>query len=119
MAAPGPRTAVRLRKLVLLLSSDQPGEVAAAATAIGRALAADGATWHDLAERLADDPPSPARCPEASDDWRALVERLRRTRRLNTWERKFLRDIAKQSRPPSAKQWAVLRRISLVNGGRR
>ena len=38
----------RLRQLLLLLSSDQPGEVAAAAAAIGRALKADCADRCEL-----------------------------------------------------------------------
>lgn len=42
----------RLRKLLLMLSSDQPGEVVAAAALIGHALHSAGGTWHDLAERL-------------------------------------------------------------------
>jgi hypothetical protein len=44
--------AERLEKLLLMLSSDQPGEVVAAAQAIGRSLKADGSDWHDLASRL-------------------------------------------------------------------
>ena len=43
---------LRLRQLLLLLSSDQPGEVAAAAAAIGRALKAAGTDWHALANGL-------------------------------------------------------------------
>ena len=48
------RTEVRGRigKLILLLSSNQPGEVVAAASAIGRTLQAEGKTWHDLASTI-------------------------------------------------------------------
>lgn len=42
----------RLKKFVALLSSDQPGEVAAAAAAISRALQGAGKNWHDLAESI-------------------------------------------------------------------
>lgn len=43
----------KLGKLILMLSSDQPGEVAAAASAIGRELSALGRDWHWLAEQVA------------------------------------------------------------------
>lgn len=42
----------RLAKLIPLLSSDQPGEVAAAAQAIARTLRRSGADWHDLTAAL-------------------------------------------------------------------
>lgn len=42
-----------LRPLVLLLSSDKPGEVAAAAAQITRRLNRAGLDWHDLADALA------------------------------------------------------------------
>jgi hypothetical protein len=44
--------AERLGKLLLLLSSDQPGEVFNAARAIERTLRATGKDWYDLARRL-------------------------------------------------------------------
>ncbi|MGZ8408135.1 MAG: hypothetical protein ACXWVJ_08930 [Caulobacteraceae bacterium] len=42
----------RPRKCVLLLSSDQPGEVVAAAATIGRTLTAHGSDWHAPADAL-------------------------------------------------------------------
>jgi len=45
--------APRLRKLVLLLSSDHDGEVVAAARAIGRLLEDAGSDWHALAGVIA------------------------------------------------------------------
>ena len=42
----------RLSKLVPMLSSNQPGEVVAAAEAISRALKGVGADWHDLTREL-------------------------------------------------------------------
>ncbi len=42
----------QLAKIIPLLSSDQPGEVAAAASAIGRVLAQNGKDWHWLAQVL-------------------------------------------------------------------
>lgn len=44
----------RLRKCVLLLSSDQDGEVLAAARAIDRTLTSLGIDWHDLADAIAE-----------------------------------------------------------------
>jgi hypothetical protein len=45
----------RLRQLLLMLSSNQPGEVAAAAAAITRTLEKTGASWHDLVDGLVKD----------------------------------------------------------------
>src|SRR5260370_34439910 len=56
----------RLRKLVLMLSSDQPGEVAAAARAIGKTLKAEGRDWNWLAAKLADDE-APELRPQAAE----------------------------------------------------
>jgi hypothetical protein len=63
-----PETRERLGKLVALLASDQSGEVAAAAAAIGRTLSAAGADWHDLAEIVTND--------EASPDWLTQLTKL-------------------------------------------
>jgi hypothetical protein len=40
----------RLGKLIRLLASDKPGEVSAAAQAIGRTLQSSGRDFHDLAD---------------------------------------------------------------------
>lgn len=53
MLALPPDACERVAKCILLLSSDQPGEVVAAANAIGRTLIAYGATWHELAATAA------------------------------------------------------------------
>jgi len=42
----------KLQRLLLLLSSDQPGEVTAAAAAITRTLQSAGHDWHDLVNGL-------------------------------------------------------------------
>src|SRR5262245_37012961 len=52
MAEIGPNIAAKLKPLLLLLSSDQGGEVVAAASAIGRTLKNAGCDFHDLAARL-------------------------------------------------------------------
>jgi hypothetical protein len=57
----------RLRKLVLMLSSDQPGEVAAAAKAIDRVLKVEGRDWNWLAAKLADNE-APEFRPKASEE---------------------------------------------------
>jgi hypothetical protein len=50
--APIAQIAGRLRKLVLLLSSNRDGEVVGAARAIDRALRSAGCDWHDLIKLL-------------------------------------------------------------------
>jgi hypothetical protein len=44
--------APKLKKLLRMLSAEQPGEVVSAAYAIGRMLRTVGADWHDLAAQL-------------------------------------------------------------------
>lgn len=65
----------RLKKLVLMLSSEQDGEVVAAAKAIGRNLKDTGLDWHWLADQLSGQPqPEPRR----SDGFNAHgIERYR------------------------------------------
>jgi hypothetical protein len=71
----------RLEKLVLMLSSPEPGEVFNAAKAIERTLQTAGADWHDLARELAAHQPlpSPTSEPRApphrpAGDWQAMHE---------------------------------------------
>jgi predicted NAD-dependent protein-ADP-ribosyltransferase YbiA (DUF1768 family) len=71
--APSPSLRVRLGRLVLLLSSDKPGEVSAAAAAIGRTLEAAGLDWHAFAAIVA----GPAN-DVAFDDDAELIEALLR-----------------------------------------
>jgi hypothetical protein len=105
----------RLHKLVLLLSSDQPGEVAAAAAAIGRLLTSHGQGWHDLAARLCarSAPPPP---PPPSPASPGVVEMLDSIddRELTKWERGFCASIRDQYRRRgrlSAKQRQHLEKI--------
>jgi hypothetical protein len=89
----------RLRQLLLLLSSDQPGEVAAAAAAITRTLKSLGASWHDLVDGLARENPQPkwsrnATDDDEADDWRRMRKFcLERRRRLRARELDFLNNI--------------------------
>lgn len=85
--------APRLAKLVPLLSSDQPGEVVAAAAAIGRALESIGATWHDLAARITvgATPPAPPPTSQRPDlAFKRMAETLLRRPDLSRRRREFL-----------------------------
>jgi hypothetical protein len=57
----------RLKKLVLMLSSDQPGEVAAAAKAIDRALEVQGRDWNWLAAKLGENEAPEVRSEAAAE----------------------------------------------------
>lgn len=90
--------APKLEKLVLMLSSDQPGEVAAAAAAIGRALETCGADWYDLARELSKPAAAASHgfygwrgdASQSEGDWRALHEYCRqRLDALSDRERDF------------------------------
>jgi hypothetical protein len=62
--------APKLQRLLLMLSSDQPGEVVAAAAAIKRTLRSKGCDFHDLAAGLT---ASPSVVPNSeNEDWRAM-----------------------------------------------
>lgn len=58
-------TRERVAKLLPTLSSNQAGEVAATAAAIGRALKAVGCDWHDLAKVLTERPTVSQRASDA------------------------------------------------------
>lgn len=107
----------RLRQLLLMLSSDQPGEVAAAAAAIGRALKAAGTDWHGLANGLlAEAPQSGARhqqnnddSRDAADDWREMHEYCaQRTELLRPREQEFIESLGEWRGRPTEKQFAWL-----------
>jgi len=107
--------APRLSKLLVLLSSDQPGEVVNAAGAIGRALEGVGATWHDLAQALttAPAPPNPSSRP-ASELHQTMAEQLWGRVPLSPWEEEFVGSLLKRlrrGRPLTTKQAATLTRI--------
>ena len=131
----GPLASIpKLPQLLLLLSSDQPGEVVTAAHAIGRALKTAGADWHDLAEAISRPEPAPVvihvECPPArprprphdsAPTWakltlkqrRAFLQGLQDQPWLSAWETEFVTSIARQvsgwcPRDVSPKQTAVL-----------
>ena len=85
----------RMRQLLLMLSSDQPGEAPAAAAAITRALAATGRDWHDLATLLTAETPKPKLVMCARDDdsaaWRTIHDYCQQhAHSLGSRERAFL-----------------------------
>lgn len=113
MAAP------KLSKLIPLLGSDKAGEVVAAASAIGRALKASGADWHDLAKWVSSPPTIPTRHQRPADDWQEMARFCwRHAHRLNQRERDFVEDMTAWSDEPSDKQLAWLKAIHVKVGGR-
>src|SRR5262249_2960317 len=78
MIAPLNQIAPRLKKLLLMLSSERDGEIVNAARLINRTLRGAGADWHDLVAGLL----TPARAPtqtardrnDGDLDWRAMRE---------------------------------------------
>jgi hypothetical protein len=71
-AHPITQIAQRLKKLVLLLSSNQDGEVVGAARAIDRALRSAGADWHDLVSQLDKTSTNTNGAANQSGDWRPM-----------------------------------------------
>jgi hypothetical protein len=73
------RIAERLKKLLLMLSSDHDGEVVSAARAIDRTLKDTGTDWHALVARLLAPAQSPYRAADThhnyrNGNWRELRE---------------------------------------------
>lgn len=93
----------RLTQLFLMLSSDQDGEVVAAARAIGRHLKAEGKDWHWLAALL-DGKVKPME-PQPMT-WQEAVEVVleRYPNHLSPWEFDFMGSMHKWRRKPSPKQ---------------
>jgi hypothetical protein len=92
--------ASKLQRLLLMLSSDQPGEVVAAAAAIKRTLQSGGCDFHDLASELTspssakpkfEEQPEP---PRAAPDWHEMRDFcLAYPERLRTSERDFVESL--------------------------
>lgn len=103
--------APRLRKLLLMLSSDHDGEVIAGARAIGRALRDSGLDWHHLADTV-------IRVDRPPDDWRTMAKYCRgQAHRLSPREFDFISNIALSRCEPSPKQLKWLRDIYARLGG--
>jgi hypothetical protein len=112
----------KLTKLLALLDSDQPGEVANALTAATRLLERNGLRWSEVSGVLADGgmaqpqprrQPSPPRPRQQSPQqgWRALVAAcMAHPRHLTLWENTFLSGLPRCS-SLSLKQRASLNGI--------
>jgi hypothetical protein len=115
---------VRAGKLVRLLASDKPGEVAAAAAALDRVLNACGHDLHWLANvvvaALVD---APALVPLDDDcgDWRSIARFCHHHRdRLPAKEVDFINTVLTYREPPSPKQIKWLRDLyARLHRGRR
>jgi hypothetical protein len=83
--------APKLAKLLLMLSSDQPGEVVATAHAIGRTLRGASASWHDLAQAIA-----PAFGGEI--DIAGMLRALCGHPELSEWEARFIVSVTRWHR---------------------
>jgi hypothetical protein len=112
MTTPAP-IAPRLRKLLLMLSSTQPGEVVAAANAISRTLKDAGRDWHDLAGGLLTTAPQvkPRQRDESRTgaDWYSQYLFCRdRTHLLREREAEFVISLGSWRGTPTEKQQAWL-----------
>jgi hypothetical protein len=90
-SVPIAQIAGRLRKLVLLLSSDRDGEVVGAARAIDRALRSAGCDWHDLIKLLDRTPTNTDGVADQFRNWHPMREYcLRHARLLQPREHQFV-----------------------------
>ena len=101
----------RLARVYGLLGSDHDGEALAAAWQAEKIRKKIGLTWDELLvppirQRAAD----PA--PDDLTDWRwACHFCLERSRSLTRWKLDFVATVARYTKPPSAKQLRILRRL--------
>jgi hypothetical protein len=107
----------KIAKLLRLLGSDKPGEVVAAAAAIGRALKSNGRDWHDLARACArPEAGAPLRSVRPAPTSFGDIARFCRDHdrgRLSDAERQFVLDMVGRGfhRAASSKQMAWLEAI--------
>ncbi len=115
MKAIDTQIAERLKRLLLMLSSNHDGEVVAAAKAVDRTLKAADRDWHDLVETLTSPNPAPyaRRRPETpprqdnSDEinWRAMhAFCLQQQDRLRPREAIFVAGLKDWRGNPTSKQ---------------
>ena len=103
----------RIEKFLLLLASDKPGEVVAAAAALCRALKAEGRDLHDLVGALKErvvyrDKVVYPKVEELSPREIAQLCLEQDTSHLNDREREFLNDMSRRYSTPTPKQEAWL-----------
>jgi hypothetical protein len=103
----------RLADLLPRLDSDQSGEVAATAAAIGRVLRSSGHDWHDLSALILSAPVPEGRPSDDTPDWRVMTETAIAVGLARTeWERQFLAGLRDWSGGAiTEKQARVLERI--------
>jgi hypothetical protein len=101
----------RLARVCGLLGSDHDGEALAAARQAEKLRKKVGLTWDEL---LVPSPRPRSRDPPPEDltDWRwACHFCLEHYHSLTSWELDFVATVARYTKPPSAKQRIILRRL--------
>jgi hypothetical protein len=96
----------RLAKLLGMMGSVHDGEVVAAARQAERLRSDAGLTWRDIVL-----PALPAPGPQPATVADAIAFLLQYADALTDWEHDFVRSVAAQRYPFSAKQMEVLRRL--------
>lgn len=102
----------KLKKLALVLSSQQDNEALAARDAIDRLLRANGSDWHDFGALIGPQAPEPREQSELrrAPPWQHIAQAcLDNSTRYNDKELKFLRDMSTWRAKPSGKQLDWLR----------
>jgi hypothetical protein len=109
MIAPLNQIAPRLKKLLLMLSSERDGEIINAARLIGTTLRSAGADWHDLVAGLL----TTRRIEtDTNGDWCAMREFcLRHSELLRSREHEFITGLGAWHGPLTEKQSAWLSAI--------
>jgi hypothetical protein len=92
----------RLTKLLGMLGSDHDGEIAAAGRAADRLVRGAGLRWPDIVQPAL---PPPGGADTIDDPIRFVLAFVDV---LNDWEKRFAAARARQHRPPSPKQLAIL-----------
>jgi hypothetical protein len=101
--------------MILMLSSDQPGEVVAAAAAITRTLNQIGADWHTLADAIAPQIVPLGTINGPTGDWANNLKFCAKNfGRLNAREQSFVAGLSESThwRAPSQKQEAWISDIA-------
>jgi hypothetical protein len=107
--------APRLKKLLLMLSSERDGEIVNAARLINTTLRGAGADWHDLVAGLLTTRAATQSARDRNDDdldWRAMREFcLQHLHLLRPREQEFITGLGNWHGPLTEKQAAWLRAI--------
>jgi hypothetical protein len=110
-----PHILPRLDPLIRRLATDHDGEVIATVRALCRVLAAAGSDFHDLADRLTEEPRVQHEAPhQAAPSVGVILADLLGHPALSLWETEFITSVSDQFRRRgrlSEKQISVLTRI--------